>query len=608
MSIRSKLTIAFLLVLLPFLLLEFVNIRERMAAGKQAVFDNLRGSSQTAAATMDAFVAEIIRKEQSAAQVVSSERALSAAEMSAALSQVRAPLTGSTVRVLPVPVVIPKLEALSRSLQPFAQYLAYLDSTGKVVASDPALLTGRDMSAEPEVQAVLQQGQVWADSGMKTDIGAGQRQSPGFAVCLGVRATTPGSAICAGIESATLRDVLPAMPTGDQIVVLDARGQVIFSSQSANLTVAQRDWSGLSFVAETGASRPTTSEATSPIDGKAYLGAQTQVSSLGWIIGVYRQRLAALAPVQAATQREIIIFALIAMMTLALTQILGTLLVQPIVELTSHARQLSKGDLKRTITLTTGDETETLAETFNTMAHNLDQTIGDLTQAKLEIARQSDQLQQLLVRTNAVQEDERRRIAFDIHDGVIQLVVAAGYELQAASRMTGNGNLDEARRTLDKARQLMDQTVVEMRRIVFDLHPTSLDSQGLVPSLQKYVASWQESTNIACLFSLDGQPPELSPDIRVGVYRIVQEALTNIRKHASASAVTVHTRFAAGRLYLTVEDNGAGFSPGETCPDSGHLGLMSMAERARNLGGQLDIQSQPGQGTRLALEVPVTKT
>ena len=93
LSIRSKLTVAFLLVLLPFLFLEFITIRERTAAGRQAVFDNLRGSAQTAAATMDAFVAEIIRKEQSAAQVVTSERALSAEDLSAALAQVRAPTT-----------------------------------------------------------------------------------------------------------------------------------------------------------------------------------------------------------------------------------------------------------------------------------------------------------------------------------------------------------------------------------------------------------------------------------------------------------------------------------------------------------------------------------
>ena len=78
------------------------------------------------------------------------------------------------------------------------------------------------------------------------------------------------------------------------------------------------------------------------------------------------------------------------------------------------------------------------------MSQSLEHTIGDLTRAQQEIARQSDQLQQLLVRTNAVQEDERRRIAFDIHDGVIQLVIAAGYELQAAGRYVGNGNAEES--------------------------------------------------------------------------------------------------------------------------------------------------------------------
>jgi signal transduction histidine kinase len=604
-SIRSKLTIAFLLVLLPFLFLEFVNIQERTAAGKRAVVDNLRGSAQTAAATMDAFLGEVIRKEQSAAQVVSSDRTLSPDELSAALALVRSPTSGTTVRVLPVPVVIPKLETLSRSLQPFAHYLAYLDARGKVVAADPASLVGQDMSAAPEAVAVLQQGQVWADSGLKNDIASERPPSPGFAICLGLRATTPGGAICAGIAATSLSDVLPSLPAGDQVIILDNRGQVLYSSQTADLTTKQRDWSSLPFVAQTTATHPTDAEIISPIDGQPYVGAQTRISSLGWVMGVYRQRSAALAPVEAATRREVIIFVLIIAMTLALTQILGTVLVQPIVELTSHARQLSKGDLKRTISITSGDEMQSLADTFNAMARNLDGTISDLTQAKQEIARQSEQLQQLLVRTNAVQEDERRRIAFDIHDGVIQLVIAAGYELQAAGRHVGNGHVEEARRKLDRARQLMDQTVVEMRRIVFDLHPTSLDSRGLVPALEKYAASWQESTGISCTFSSQGDIVELASETKVGVYRIVQEGLTNIRKHASATAVTIATIFTPGSLRLTIEDNGSGFSLDDAKAASGHLGLMSMSERSRNLGGQLDIQSQPGQGTRLILDVPV---
>ena len=89
------------------------------------------------------------------------------------------------------------------------------------------------------------------------------------------------------------------------------------------------------------------------------------------------------------------------------------------------------------------------------------------------------------------------------------------------------------------------------------------------------------------------------------MYRIVQEALTNIHKHASASQVSIQAGFTPGHLHLTIEDNGSGFSLDDVGTASGHLGLMSMSERARNLGGQLDIQSRPGQGTRLVLDVPV---
>ncbi len=605
LSIRSKLTVAFILVLLPFLFLEFFNIRERTASGKQAILENLTGSAQTAAATMDGFIAEVIRKEQSAAQVVSSERSLSAEDLSSALAQIRAPGAGGTFRVLPVPVLIPKLETLGRSLQPFALYLAYLDSQGRVVAADPASLIGSDMSTQPEVKAVLQ-GQVWADSGFKADIAPGSRENPGFAICLGVRTGGQQGSVCAGIEALSLRDILPPPPSGGQTVILDSQGWMIYSSQTAEPSTPGRDWTRLPFIRNTVSGQPTSVEDfVSPADGQRYIGGQTRISSLGWLMGVYRPLHEALAPVQAATHREIVLLACIVVMAVTLAQVLGALLVQPIVELTAHARHLSQGDLGRRIAIASGDEMQALGETFNVMAGSLNQTINDLTAAKQEIARQSQELQQLLVRTNAVQEDERRRIAFDIHDGVIQLLIGAGYELQAASRSVGNGNVEEARRKLERARQLMDQTVGEMRRIVFDLHPTSLESVGLFPSLERYGTAWQETAGITCSVAVEGEPGDLPAESKVGIYRIVQEALTNIRRHAGATRVDVRARVAGDTLIITIEDNGRGFSLDDVKAASGHLGLMSMSERARTLGGRLDIQSAPGRGTRLVLEVPV---
>lgn len=606
LSIRSKLTFAFLLVLLPFLFLQFLGIRERSAAGKRGVTEGLSGSAQTAAATMDAFIAEIIRKEQSAAQVVN-DRGATTEDLNAALAQVRAPGAGGTYRVLPVPVIIPKLETLGRSLQPFAQYLTYLDARGKVLAADPASMVGQEQAAQPEVRAVLE-GQVWADSGFKTNVVVGQRQAPGFAVCLGLRATSQANGlICAGVEAAYLRDVLPAAPSGAQTVLLDAAGTVIYNSALSDLSSAARDWSKLAFVRDTVPGRPTTVDSfVSPSDGRRYIGGQTRISSLGWLLGAYRPLDEAMAPVQAATQRDIVVLAVITLLSLGLVQFLAFVLVRPIQELTRHAGRLSRGELRHRLTIASGDETQTLAEAFNTMAANLDRTINDLTGAKEEIARQSEQLQQLLVRTNAVQEDERRRIAFDIHDGVIQLVIGAGFELQAARRQLGNGSVEEAQRRVDEARNLLNQTVTEMRRIVFDLRPTSLDSVGLFSALEKYAASWQEGTGIACTVLVDGPVRELPPDAKVGVYRIVQEALANVRKHAGATRADVRGRFSDGRLVVTIEDNGGGFSPAEAQAASGHLGLMSMSERARALNGQLAIRSAPHQGTQLVLDIPLS--
>jgi signal transduction histidine kinase len=578
MSIKIKLILAFLLVLIPFLLLQVLNIRDRNQSRTQAVLQTQVGAAQAVAAAMDAFLADVIRTEEVAGVTIVVDKNYSPDELNYYLSNVRAE-------------------------RPYIAYLALTTPEGQVYAADPASLIGQDLSARPDVQAVLR-GRSWTASNLELSF-AGVTEVPAFRVDMGVRMEAKVLAVSVmGIEARSLGAILPGdLGQPGTVVLTDATGRVVYDSGHSDLPWEKGDWSALPFIQEALRGHTGTSAGfTSPADGSSLMGAQVPITTLGWTAGIYRPVAEAMAPVWAATQRDLVVLGLATLLTLGLALLLGNLLTRPIVDLTAHAARLSQGELDRPIDLRTGDEIGQLGETFNQMSASLSHTIAELTQAKEEIAQKSRELQQVLVRTHEITEEDRQRIALDIHDGVVQMVIGASYEVQAAASAV-TSHRPTAQKHLETARRLLDQTVTEMRRIVFDLHPTYLDSLGLFPALEKYAQSFQESSGIVCTATLQGEPVLLPDETKVAVYRIVQEALNNVRKHSGATAAELQVAFAPGRLTVTVQDNGTGFATEAANATSGHLGLVSMAERAQSIGGHMDITSAPGQGTRLVLEV-----
>jgi len=578
MNIKIKLIMAFLLVLVPFLLLQVLNIRDRNQSRTQEVLQTQVGAAQAVAAAMDAFLADVIRTEEVAGVTIVVDKNYSPDELNYYLSKVRAE-------------------------RPYIAYLALTTPEGQVYAADPASLIGQDLAARPDVQAVLR-GRPWTASNLELSF-AGVTDVPAFRVDMGVRLEAKLLAVFVmGIEARSLGAILPGdLGQPGAVVLTDAAGRVVYDSGHSSLPWDKGDWAALPFIQEALHGRAGTSDGfTLPADGSSVMGAQVPISTLGWTAGVYRPVAEAMAPVRAAAQRDLVILGLATLLALGLALLLGNLLTRPIVDLTAHAARLSQGELDRRIDLRTGDEIGQLGEAFNQMSASLSRTIGELTQAKEEIAQKSRELQQVLARTHEITEEDRQRIALDIHDGVVQMVIGASYEVQAAASAV-TSHRPTAQKHLETARRLLDQTVTEMRRIVFDLHPTYLDSLGLFPALEKYAQSFQESSGIACTATLQGEPLLLPDETKVAVYRIVQEALNNVRKHSGATAAAVQVAFAPGRLTVTVQDNGTGFATEAANAASGHLGLVSMTERAQSIGGQLTITSAPGQGTRLVLEV-----
>jgi two-component system, NarL family, sensor kinase len=210
----------------------------------------------------------------------------------------------------------------------------------------------------------------------------------------------------------------------------------------------------------------------------------------------------------------------------------------------------------------------------------------------------------LLLRALAASDTERRRIASDLHDGVVQDLAGTSYALAAAAdRIDGQApEVSEALR--DGARQTR-RSIRQLRSLLVDIYPPDLHRAGLAAALSDLVAPL-ESRGVQARVDL---PPglRLEPDAEALMFRTAQEALRNVMAHSNAHHVDVSVILENSHAGLTIADDGRGFSPevADAARDDGHLGLRVLADMAQDAGGRLDIDSEPGRGTRISLEVPV---
>ena len=198
---------------------------------------------------------------------------------------------------------------------------------------------------------------------------------------------------------------------------------------------------------------------------------------------------------------------------------------------------------------------------------------------------------------------ERTRLARDLHDTLEQTLAGIALRLNAAAKLARRdpGSSDEH---LQLARNWLHQSQVDLRRSIWDLRSRELEQFDLAGALRRTAEQMTEGTELRLDFQADPPPPGLPEVVEENVLRIGQEALTNIGKHAQATRVTIRLGFTPHLLRLQIEDNGTGFEQGST-PGEGHFGLMGMGERAKRLAGRLVIQSAPGRGTSLLLEIPL---
>jgi two-component system sensor histidine kinase UhpB len=194
------------------------------------------------------------------------------------------------------------------------------------------------------------------------------------------------------------------------------------------------------------------------------------------------------------------------------------------------------------------------------------------------------------------QEEERRRLARDLHDEVNQSLTGILLRLEALSLSAPPGLREE----LAGVKKLVNQAMSELLSLTRQLRPSALDDHGLIPAITGHARRFSDQTGIEAEVRTSGDPVELESDQEIAVYRFAQEALSNVAQHADASRVVVELSANGHGFEVTIEDDGRGFDPDA---DNGGIGLEGMAERARLIGGQLDVASHPGGGAALTFRV-----
>jgi signal transduction histidine kinase len=406
-------------------------------------------------------------------------------------------------------------------------------------------------------------------------------------------------AIGAVIQASALEQRIIPFPTGNtEIAVTDGSSIIVGTSR----IVADRDaffqrYGDVVRLAVAGATDDITVRDAEGIDRIAVY-APVQFQTISWAVVVTSPTPRSYT--WSLYQQGAIVLALAATIILALAVIAGELTARPVRTLARKADALQRGDFSTDLQPVGSGEVRVLSQAFADMASQLKAQFAGLEEIRHEREQQAQQMRDLLRRTLRLQEEERRRIAGEIHDAVSPLITGALYQARALLMSNGKTPPEERDQTLRNVNGLLERASDELHGVIFDLRPPDLDDLGVVAAIDAYVQTIKQ-TGLACRLEVENEPVGLSPEVRLGIYRIVQEALHNVVRHSGADEAVVRLETSDGLVRVTIRDNGSGFDP-EKAVRPTSLGLLSMRERAESIGATFQIVSRPGGGTAIVIE------
>ena len=286
--------------------------------------------------------------------------------------------------------------------------------------------------------------------------------------------------------------------------------------------------------------------------------------------------------------------------------------VRPTQQLTLAAERMAGGDLASPIEVTAQDEIGRLAESLEAMRQRLraatEQAERTNRELELRVAERTSRLGQLLHQTITAQEEERRRLARELHDETAQTLAALAISLDRA-RDALAGAPPQTLERVNEARAIAARLLAETRRLIVGLRPAVLDDMGLLPAIRWYAESTLAEAGVEVAIEADTPASRLPDHMETALFRIAQEAMTNVAKHARAHHATIALRVDDATAMVSVSDDGRGFEVADALgrggADEASVGLVGIQERVRLLNGRLEITSTPGHGTTIRVTAPI---
>lgn len=288
---------------------------------------------------------------------------------------------------------------------------------------------------------------------------------------------------------------------------------------------------------------------------------------------------------------------------IAAAVILTRVLTRPIRELVSLTQKVTHGNLSVQGVVRSEDEIGVLTQAFNTMTISLGENHREREELLFQLREKEQMRVQLLEKVITAQEEERKRISRELHDETSQALTSLMVSLKV---LESEASICSVGERLQEMRQVVTHTLDEVHHMARELRPSVLDDMGLIPALERYVRDYEKKYGIEVDFHTKGFGGQrVSAAAEVALYRIIQEALTNVAKYAQAQSVSVLFDWRENWVTAIVEDDGMGFEPENVMTSPSHgLGLFGMQERASLLGGTLKIESKRGAGTTVFIKIP----
>jgi signal transduction histidine kinase len=510
-------------------------------------------------------------------------------------------------------------------------YVSVLDQQGRAVNIEPQFSKGLilDLSQNQQISAALA-----SDKTVVTDMYLDNYVDSHVTYLVTPLRNQAGNptpmSLCAAIDisSSSIANLVTVGGVGKTgyIELVDTNGIVLSSSNSANL-LKESDHGGV-FAGLIQNQRTAVSTChnchveNSTASPSKEIITFAPLSMAPWGVVVRQPEQEALANTR-HLQEQLAVFSLICLLVLLpLIWFATRSITTPINRLTLASKKIAEGSLDEPIAVPGKDEIGILARSFDTMRVKLKDSMhriqlrtqeleglnAENSRLYQEVRNKEKVLEELLKHSISAQEEERKRIARELHDETSQSLTTLSIGLATIAKSPPK-DVEKLQVALNKNQQLTLKILDDVHRLILDLRPSVLDDLGLVPALEWYAKNRLEPERVKVHFETSGTEERLPSHIEVALFRIAQEAISNIALHAKSEAVSISLDFEPRSIRLTIEDDGTGFKSEELLSSATGirgLGLRGMMERTDVLGGSFKIQSQPGSGTQVRVEIPVT--